>query len=50
MKHFIHWQQDTYNNFITRITFPEPTQEINVTMNLLTDITIINPFDFFIEK
>ncbi|OAI10017.1 IMP dehydrogenase [Methylomonas lenta] len=49
-KHFIHWQQDAYGNFVARITFPEPTQEIDITVDLLADMTVINPFDFFVEE
>ena len=48
-KHFIHWQQDAYGNFVARITFPEPTEEIDITVDLLADMTVINPFDFFVE-
>ena len=48
-KHFIHWQQDAYGNFVARITFPEPTKEIDITVDLLADMTVINPFDFFVE-
>jgi uncharacterized protein (DUF2126 family)/transglutaminase-like putative cysteine protease len=47
--HFIHWQQDAYGNFVARITFPEPTREIDICVDLLADMTVINPFDFFIE-
>lgn len=48
--HFIHWQQDAYGNYVARITFPEPTQAIDLTVDLLADMTVINPFDFFIEE
>ena len=48
-KHFIHWQQDAYGNFVARVSFPEPTREIAITVDLLADMTVINPFDFFIE-
>ena len=49
-KHFIHWQQDAYGNFVARITFPEPTKQIDITVDLLADMTVINPFDFFVEE
>lgn len=47
--HFIHWQQDAYGNYVARITFPEPTNEIDIKVDLLADMTVINPFDFFVE-
>lgn len=49
-KHFIHWQQDAYGNFVARVTFPEPTPEIDITVDLIADMTVINPFDFFVEE
>ena len=48
-KHFIHWQQDAYGNFVARITFPEPTNFIDINVDLMADLTVINPFDFFVE-
>ena len=48
-QHFIHWQQDAYGNFVARLTFPKPTREIDITVDLVADMTVINPFDFFVE-
>ena len=47
--HFIHWQQDVYGNFVARLTFPEPARLLEVSVDLTADLTVINPFDFFIE-
>ncbi len=49
-QHFIHWSQDAYGNFVARLTFPKPTHEIKVSVDLLANMTVINPFDFFVEE
>lgn len=47
--HFINWQQDPFANYLARLVFPEKTTEFCVTVDLVAEMAVYNPFDFFLE-
>ena len=48
--HRLYRQQDPFGNVVGRAIFPEPVTELAVHVRLVAEMTVINPFDFFVEE
>ena len=48
--HFVNWQQDPFGNYLARFVFPERAAALEIVVDLIADMTVINPFDFFIDE
>lgn len=50
LPHFINWQQDPQSNYLARLSFPEPSNHLLIEVDLVADMSVINPFDFFLDE
>jgi len=48
-EHFLNWQQDPQANYLARLVFPEKTKKFRVEVDVVVEMAVYNPFDFFLE-
>jgi uncharacterized protein (DUF2126 family)/transglutaminase-like putative cysteine protease len=48
-QHFLNWQQDPQSNYLARLVFPEKTKEFSIEVEVVAEMAVFNPFDFFLE-
>ncbi|NNM65652.1 MAG: transglutaminase family protein [Burkholderiales bacterium] len=48
-EHFVNWLQDPFANYQARLVFPEKTQLLQIAVDLVAEMSVYNPFDFFLE-
>ena len=37
------------SNYLARVVFPKPTRELRIEVDLVAEMAVLNPFDFFLE-
>src|SRR5512141_206663 len=49
-KYFLNWQQHPYGHWVARLVFTQRAEQLEIVVDLTADMTVINPFDFFVEE
>lgn len=49
-EHFINWQQDPFANWNARVVFPHKMPELCIEVEVVAEMSVLNPFDFFLEE
>ncbi len=47
--HYLNWQQDPFGNYLARLVFPERSDHLRIEVEVIAEMTVIDPFDFFLE-
>ena len=47
--HFVNWQQDPFSNWNARLVFANPMKELCIEVEVVAEMAVYNPFDFFLE-
>src|SRR4030095_15926570 len=47
--HLLHWPHGPHSNYVARVVFPDKVKSFRVVVDLVAEMTVINPFDFFLE-
>ena len=48
--HFINWLRDPYENHLARLDLPQPTSHLTLTVEVILELAVSDPFDFLVES